>query len=334
MKFKLKEKYGKFKTSLDECEVVYEDCVPIKLVKDGDYAFEDLPPLANDAVFKKMLTDPGNEKFACRFINSLFDIDLEYLKKNLKVMRNELYLPEFKSKQRTADFLAQIGDTYFLFEMNNTPKVKRNALFAHRLFAQNDVGKKETVFNNVALVSFNNYLVKGKDKTLYIYEDTDGNDERTDIVYVDVYLPNIVRKFEKSGVEVLNEAERNYLGAFIAKEHEARLLTKGDDVMTEMVDCFSLLRDERNAVYAYEQEDDMLVAYRERGRYMGRKEGQEEGVSMGIEIGRECGREENQVETAINMLKEDIPTDVVHRCTGLPIEKIQSFMDVLKDSNE
>ncbi len=328
--FKLKKEYGRFKTSLDECEVSYEGCLPTNLTKDGKYNYADLPPLAHDTVFKKMFTDPGNEEFACRFINSLFEVDLEYLKENLKVIRNELYFPEFKSKQRTADFLAQIGDTYFVFEMNNTPKVKRNALFAHRLFAQHDEGKKETLYNNVVLVSFNNYTVNGKENTFYIYEDTDGNDERTNIVYVDVYLPNIVRKFEKLDVRLLNEAERNYLGAFIAKEKEARLLTKGDRVMTEMVDRLSLLKDERNAVFAYVQEDDMVVAYKERGREVGRKEGREEGFvegqEKGLAMGIDIGQEKTQIEMIVKMIKEGVPLEIVERCTGLSSERIQSIV--------
>jgi predicted transposase/invertase (TIGR01784 family) len=57
-----------------------------------------------------------------------------------------------------------------------------------------------------------------------------------------------------------------------------------------------------------------------------REEGMEEGMEKGMEKGREEGREETREEVAKNLLAHGIPSDIIVKSTGLPMDKIQALM--------
>ena len=69
-------------------------------------------------------------------------------------------------------------------------------------------------------------------------------------------------------------------------------------------------------------------------RYDGYDEGYEKGISIGLTTGREEGREEgisiglergayqNKLETARSLLSEGLDSQMVARCTALPLETV------------
>ena len=58
-----------------------------------------------------------------------------------------------------------------------------------------------------------------------------------------------------------------------------------------------------------------------------RKEAIEEGIAMGISQGISQGARNNAIENARNFLKEGISTEIIARCTGLPVEKVQEIAE-------
>ena len=56
----------------------------------------------------------------------------------------------------------------------------------------------------------------------------------------------------------------------------------------------------------------------------------EEGKEIGIAIGEERGRTEAKLEAARNFLMENIPENVIARCTGLPVEKVRELAEELQ----
>ncbi len=62
-----------------------------------------------------------------------------------------------------------------------------------------------------------------------------------------------------------------------------------------------------------------------KGREEGRKEGREEGHKEGREEGREEGQKEAQNATAIEMLKENMPIELIVKFTKLSVEDIQKL---------
>ena len=54
--------------------------------------------------------------------------------------------------------------------------------------------------------------------------------------------------------------------------------------------------------------------------------GKEDGITQGIAIGEERAK----LDDARNLLMENIPEDVIARCTGLPLETVQQLAKSLK----
>ena len=66
---------------------------------------------------------------------------------------------------------------------------------------------------------------------------------------------------------------------------------------------------------------------REEGIREGRKEGIREGLEQGIQQGIQQGVEKNSLEIAEKLLKNNIPLEIIHQTTGIPMEKLQSLLD-------
>ena len=83
----------------------------------------------------------------------------------------------------------------------------------------------------------------------------------------------------------------------------------------------------------YDYATDMAVlkeeAY-EDGLFVGREEGREEGISIGLDRGLEQGLErgayQNKLETAKNLLSEELAPQMVARCTSLPLETVEQLL--------
>ena len=63
----------------------------------------------------------------------------------------------------------------------------------------------------------------------------------------------------------------------------------------------------------------------QKGIKQGKKDGIKEGKEKGIKQGIKQGIKENKLETAKNMLKENISIDIISRVTGLDIKEIEKL---------
>ena len=64
----------------------------------------------------------------------------------------------------------------------------------------------------------------------------------------------------------------------------------------------------------------------EEGFTAGREDGLQVGLQRGIEQGLEQGAHQNKLETARNLLAEGVASQIVARCTGLPMETIHQLI--------
>ena len=62
------------------------------------------------------------------------------------------------------------------------------------------------------------------------------------------------------------------------------------------------------------------------GLQQGIEQGLEQGLQRGIEQGLEQGAHQNKLETARNLLAEGVASQIVARCTGLPMETIHQLI--------
>ena len=70
---------------------------------------------------------------------------------------------------------------------------------------------------------------------------------------------------------------------------------------------------------------EILADERARGREEGREEGRQEGLAEGRQKGLAEGRQEEKIENARTMKSLNIPSEVIHQVTGLPIKDIEEL---------
>ena len=73
---------------------------------------------------------------------------------------------------------------------------------------------------------------------------------------------------------------------------------------------------------------------RQAGIQEGRQAGIQEGRQAGIQEGRQAGIREGRQMIILNMLRDDIPMDVIVRLTGVSEEKIEAIRKEMDDTSE
>ena len=73
---------------------------------------------------------------------------------------------------------------------------------------------------------------------------------------------------------------------------------------------------------------------RQAGIREGRQEGIQEGWRAGIQEGWQAGIQEGRQMIILNMLRDDIPMDVIVRLTGVSEEKIEAIRKEIDDISE
>ena len=68
------------------------------------------------------------------------------------------------------------------------------------------------------------------------------------------------------------------------------------------------------------------------GMSKGLKKGMSKGLKQGITVSQERGRNAAKLETARNLLRENVSEEVIARCTGLPLETVQQLAVKLKET--
>ena len=95
---------------------------------------------------------------------------------------------------------------------------------------------------------------------------------------------------------------------------------KGGEVLSILMTEYDYATD--LAVLKEEAYEDGLFVGREEGISIGLATGREEGIS----IGREEGAYQNKLETAKNLLSEELAPQMVARCTSLPLETVEQLL--------
>ncbi|MDR1977883.1 MAG: hypothetical protein LBQ42_04035 [Synergistaceae bacterium] len=72
--------------------------------------------------------------------------------------------------------------------------------------------------------------------------------------------------------------------------------------------------------------EEAMEVWKEEGREEGIEEGIKRGIKRGIERGIEAGIERGIEKVARNLLANNIPSDIIVKSTGLPMDKIRALM--------
>lgn len=188
------------------------------------------------------------------------------------------------------------------------------------------------LYTQVIQFNLNNFAFKNNDKNVdYYYVQ---NDEKIllhdKLIFIQIYIPNLRKKWYTSGVENLSERER-FLLTLVEPEIEiSKELGKGDIIMEEYVNEAILASEDDDLGEAYDKEWAMKdLGYREgklEGEMDGRKAGLLEGKIAGKIEGKLEGKRETEKQIVRNMIKEKLNLDFIIRVTGLSKETIQNYV--------
>ena len=284
----------------------------------------DLPSPILDDVFKMMFQSEENKKFSCYLISKFLDTDYEYLLENLVLYKNIFSREKLKDKKRIGDFVGKLGSTFISIEMNNTNKLARNVGYAGSLYS--DTGKrlitngketKEYIYGEVIQININNFTFVDMDRSMTINITRDESFMRTSVVIIDIYLPNMMRKYKERDIESLSEQERVVLSMFISKKKEAIMLSKGDETLMEYIDKLEKLKNTE------EVEDDINEFYEYDLVQLGKL--------YGLEEGHEKGRIETQKEMVHAMIKDGLDNKTIQKYTKMPLYEIERLRYISND---
>ena len=199
--------------------------------------------------------------------------------------------------------------------------------YAHRLYSKKiRRGEENYQYTQVIQFNLNNFAFKGNDKIVDIYTVT--NDDNiglsNKLIFVQIYVPNLRKKWYTKGIKSLSEEEK-YILALVEMDLDKLNDLGGENIMDEYVKEAEEVSFEGGVGEAYDKE----WALRDQGYRDGLSQGKAEGFSQGREEGRAEGKtegiNERNLEIAINMLKEGIDINTISKCTGLTIEKINTL---------
>ncbi len=120
----------------------------------------------------------------------------------MQLYKNVFSKEKLTSRERTGDFVARFGNILLSFEMNNTNTLERNVEYVNKLYSEFASSKDlqeevETIYVPVFQLNMNNFVFKGETDTIKISYASDGKRMRVKIIFIDVYLPNIEKKYNR-----------------------------------------------------------------------------------------------------------------------------------------
>ena len=266
--------------------------------------------ILSDTMLKAMFQNENRLKYSAKFLSYFIDLDYEVILKNIYLAKNELDKEKESSKGERCDYVAVIDNTSLNIEVNNNSSLEileRNIEYAYRLYSKKiKRGEREYDYTQVIQFNLNNFSFKGNDKIIDIYGVKNDSDLTLSdkIIFVQIYVPNLRKKWYNEGIESLNEAEK-YILALVEMDIEKLKSLGGEELMEEYVKEAEEVSFEGGVGESYDKEWALKdQAYRD---------GKDEGILT-----------EKQT-IAKSMLEENIDINIISKCTGLSIDEVKSL---------
>ena len=294
--------------------------------------------IVSDIMFKAMFQTIGREKFPSRLLSYYTRYSYEELLENLVFEKNELDKVVANKKGLRCDFVGRIVNTKLNIEINNNSSLEtmeRNMDYGFRLYASKV--KNDTDYDYVSVIQFNinNFSIKGDDKIVDVFtiQNNEGVSLTDKLIFIQIYIPNLRKKWYTSGIESLSEDEKFLLTLVETSIKSSRELGKGIDIMEEYINEAIVASKDEQILEAYDKE----WALKDEGKREGFKEGFDEGYEEGKEQGYDEGITQgitqgilqNKTEIVFNMLNKGMDINLISEITGLNIEEI----NLLKTNN-
>ena len=282
--------------------------------------------ILSDTMLKAMFQNENRIKYSAKFLSYFIDVEYEDILNNICLAKNELDKNNENDKGERCDYVALLSDTSLNIEVNNNSSLEvleRNMEYAHRLYSKKiRRGEENYQYTQVIQFNLNNFAFKGNDKIVDIYTVT--NDDNiglsNKLIFVQIYVPNLRKKWYTKGIKSLSEEEK-YILALVEMDLDKLNDLGGENIMDEYVKEAEEVSFEGGVGEAYDKEWALRdQGYRDglsQGKAEGRKEGKAEGISEGIN--------DRNFEIAKNLLKNKVNISIIASSTGLSEEEINSL---------
>lgn len=214
--------------------------------------------------------------FSCKILSNILNYSYDELLDKLEFTKNETGKKYKSELDYRNDLVLKINDLIIDIEMNNyntSITNDRNLDYIMRL--RSDKKSKER-YKPLLLININNYSYNNENNVYYYYSVTGSDRLYTDGVYiVDIYLPNIIKKYENYEIDRLDDLEKFLLVGLIDDTNEVNKIIGDDDVMKlfrRAIERFSRNKHNREE---FDKEWEMRECLT--------KEGIKEGIEQGIE---------------------------------------------------
>lgn len=267
--------------------------------------------LMSDTMLKAMFQNSNRLKYSAKLISYYIDISYDVLLNNMELDKNELDKAKEDSKGERADYIAKIGSTSINIEVNNNKDEKyleRNMEFADRIYSEKIKAGKDYDYVQVIQINLNNFSFKGIDDVVEVYGIQNDNGIRLSNkkIYIQIYIPNLMRKWYDKGTKKLTECEK-YLIALVEQDLEKlEEFGKENDIMSEYIEEAKDVSSEKELWKSYDHEQADKEAY----------------ISEGIEEGIKQGALSKSREIAKLLLEDNIDIKKISIYTGLSIEEL------------
>ena len=274
--------------------------------------------ILSDTMLKAMFQNENRIKYSAKFLSYFIDVEYEDILNNICLAKNELDKNNENDKGERCDYVALLSDTSLNIEVNNNSSLEvleRNMEYAHRLYSKKiRRGEENYQYTQVIQFNLNNFAFKGNDKIVDIYTVT--NDDNiglsNKLIFVQIYVPNLRKKWYTKGIKSLSEEEK-YILALVEMDLDKLNDLGGENIMDEYVKEAEEVSFEGGVGEAYDKE----WALRDQGYRDGLSQGKAEGFSQ--------GKIENKKEIAKNMLSKAMEVELISEITGLSIEEIKNL---------
>lgn len=312
---------------------------------------DEVIPGIYDFVFKELVIDKNNREWLSHLLSNIIDINYEILFENIVIKDSRLRINNKLDKKNITDIIIEVDKNYINLEMNNfyyKGITERNN--AYHAAILKEVYKENSDYldiEKVIQINFNNYKFNKSNKLVSKYMITDVDTLEIDneiFVKYSVNLPNLKGLCYNLDNNKLTELEKCLLLLVEKDIKKLRDISKGVEYMEKVVDNLERLSLDEHIIGLYDKEEEDKKIERTKirgakeegfntgfdkgckeGLKKGVKQGIKKGIKQGIEEGFEKGRKSEKIATAKNMIKEDIPIEIIRKCTKLSIDEINSL---------
>ena len=258
--------------------------------------------ILSDTMLKAMFQNENRIKYSAKFLSYFIDVEYEDILNNICLAKNELDKNNENDKGERCDYVALLSDTSLNIEVNNNSSLEvleRNMEYAHRLYSKKiRRGEENYQYTQVIQFNLNNFAFKGNDKIVDIYTVT--NDDNiglsNKLIFVQIYVPNLRKKWYTKGMKSLSEEEK-YILALVEMDLDKLNDLGGENIMDEYVKEAEEVSFEGGVGEAYDKE-----------------------WALRDEVKRESKKE-----IAKNLLKNKVDISIIASSTGLTEEEINSL---------